>query len=312
MALTQLLSLSGRQASVYFFYNPDLRALELGKLSALVEIALTQHLATLKGPMRYYDMNYYVHQCSRMTYKRQYKPSELLCPVHFKWVELDAVVNRLDDDKFAALADVSEEEANAAHADAVILQSSVVPQVMNILPSGSAARFGELSSRGQELLFPYMEAFVRAAGPTIASCCVVDPRLMLVRAVSHSSHSCALHCLTSPAPVLCVLSFFWSLFRSSQQVASSAAPAFSADSDAPTHDDDAHAPHGTEESTGGDVVTSGRDTRDDSVVAAGDGGSSVVHADSEGGVPFEAVQNSPHQPPPSPITVPDVPMDQDA
>ena len=60
-----------RQASVFFFYNPDLRHLELGKVSALWEILLTAHLSRRSGALRYYDMNYYVHQCPRMTYKRK-------------------------------------------------------------------------------------------------------------------------------------------------------------------------------------------------------------------------------------------------
>ena len=50
--------------------------------------------------LRYYDMNFYVHQCSRMSYKREYVPSEIACPTHGCWVPLDDVaVAKLDADK---------------------------------------------------------------------------------------------------------------------------------------------------------------------------------------------------------------------
>jgi hypothetical protein len=42
----------------------------------------------------------YVHQCPRMSYKREYRPSEVACPVHSRWVPLDAVtVATLDGNK---------------------------------------------------------------------------------------------------------------------------------------------------------------------------------------------------------------------
>ena len=41
--------------------------------------------------LRYYDMNFYVHQCPRMSYKREYRPSEVACPTHGVWVPLDSV-----------------------------------------------------------------------------------------------------------------------------------------------------------------------------------------------------------------------------
>ncbi len=51
--------------------------------------------------LRYYDMNFYVHQCSRMSYKREYVPSEIACPTHGRWVPLDDVaVAKLDADKY--------------------------------------------------------------------------------------------------------------------------------------------------------------------------------------------------------------------
>ena len=63
-------------------------------------------LLSIRQAMRYspalkwYDMNFYVHQCSRMSYKHDFKPSEILCPVHGRWVSLDAAIPLLDANKY--------------------------------------------------------------------------------------------------------------------------------------------------------------------------------------------------------------------
>jgi hypothetical protein len=120
VAVSVLDVLPSRVASVYFFYNPSLRYLELGKLSALVEVWLTQqvyaHCAAQPGVLglppalpplcRWWDANFYVHSCTSMAYKRRFAPSQLLCPrVHRgHWVDLSpAIVRRLDDDPAAPL-----------------------------------------------------------------------------------------------------------------------------------------------------------------------------------------------------------------
>ncbi len=51
--------------------------------------------------LRFYDMCTYVHHCPRMSYKREYRPSQVMCPVlsHGQWVDLDAVAPLLDANK---------------------------------------------------------------------------------------------------------------------------------------------------------------------------------------------------------------------
>ncbi len=51
--------------------------------------------------LRFYDMCTYVHNCPRMSYKREYRPSQVMCPVlsHGQWVDLDAVAPLLDASK---------------------------------------------------------------------------------------------------------------------------------------------------------------------------------------------------------------------
>ncbi|KAJ1412497.1 arginine-tRNA-protein transferase [Ochromonadaceae sp. CCMP2298] len=67
-------------SSVYLFYDSSLKEMQLGKLSALVEI---EQCARLGLP--YYYMGFYVHRCEKMNYKAAYQPSELLCPTTLQW-----------------------------------------------------------------------------------------------------------------------------------------------------------------------------------------------------------------------------------
>jgi arginine-tRNA-protein transferase len=67
-------------------YDPDFGDLSLGVYSALREIKLVHDLNQKSADLKYYYMGYYIHSCPKMTYKAQYRPSDLLCPVMIKIV----------------------------------------------------------------------------------------------------------------------------------------------------------------------------------------------------------------------------------
>ncbi|KAF0986650.1 hypothetical protein HZS_4458 [Henneguya salminicola] len=93
-------------SSVYFCYDPEFKMLNLGLVSALLEIYLTKLLNTCSKNIIYYSLGYYIKNCPKMAYKSQYQPSFILCPVTLKWVwfekcdkEFDLTkYNRLDTD----------------------------------------------------------------------------------------------------------------------------------------------------------------------------------------------------------------------
>lgn len=86
-------------SSVYCFYDPDHRHLELGKYTALYEIAFTHHLR-----LPFYYMGFYIHGCQKMAYKAEYHPTEVLCPVTFRWYELnDTIKEYMSQHKFIPL-----------------------------------------------------------------------------------------------------------------------------------------------------------------------------------------------------------------
>eukprot|EP00180_Rhodochaete_pulchella_P000096 Plantae.Rhodophyta-Rhodochaete_pulchella.ctg10611.p1 GENE.Plantae.Rhodophyta-Rhodochaete_pulchella.ctg10611~~Plantae.Rhodophyta-Rhodochaete_pulchella.ctg10611.p1 ORF type:complete len:185 (+),score=26.18 Plantae.Rhodophyta-Rhodochaete_pulchella.ctg10611:34-555(+) len=84
-------------SSVYVFYDPDLPLLELGKYTALQEIEWVQKASAAVPSLHYYYMGYYVHNCSKMRYKAEYKPSDLLCPFHHEWIALSNIQKTLDE-----------------------------------------------------------------------------------------------------------------------------------------------------------------------------------------------------------------------
>jgi hypothetical protein len=70
-------------SSVYVFYDNDYKALELGKYTALQEIAFCK-----QHEFPYYFMGFYIHTCEKMRYKGEYKPADLLCPTTLQWYPL--------------------------------------------------------------------------------------------------------------------------------------------------------------------------------------------------------------------------------
>jgi arginine-tRNA-protein transferase len=85
-------------SSVYFIYNTDYGFLSPGVFSALLEIQMVRHVQLQNStihPMKYYYLGYYIHNCTKMKYKGQFVPSEVLCPVTYNWTNLDDRVKEI-------------------------------------------------------------------------------------------------------------------------------------------------------------------------------------------------------------------------
>ncbi|KAL9259147.1 Arginyl-tRNA--protein transferase 1-like protein [Drosera capensis] len=94
-------------SSKYLFWDPDLAFLSLGKFSALQEIRWVTENQRFCPSLQWYYLGYYIHSCSKMRYKAAYHPSELLCPLRYKWVLFDIVRPALDIKKYVVLSDFS-------------------------------------------------------------------------------------------------------------------------------------------------------------------------------------------------------------
>ena len=92
-------------SSVYVYYDPDYRWLELGVYSSLREIELVQILNHNKPEFQYYCMGYYVHNNPKMMYKGNYSPSFLLCPETYRYMPIKGARQRLHVAKYSPFSD---------------------------------------------------------------------------------------------------------------------------------------------------------------------------------------------------------------
>ena len=109
-------------SSKYFFWDPDYAALSLGKLGTLREIEWVREASRHCPTLRYYYMGYYIHDCPKMRYKGEYKPSYLRCGSTGKWCALDQVRESVLDRgtgfaPFAAAVERTTDPASAVERD---------------------------------------------------------------------------------------------------------------------------------------------------------------------------------------------------
>lgn len=81
----------------YLFYDPDVRFLAPGVYSALREIAFNQELYQHNPAMQYYYMGYYVHDCPKMNYKRNYDSAYVLCSESLGYIPLEKARIKLNE-----------------------------------------------------------------------------------------------------------------------------------------------------------------------------------------------------------------------
>ncbi len=81
-------------SGVYMLYHSDYEKWQFGKLSALREAALA-----IESGYEYYYMGFYIHSCTKMRYKGDYKPQYVLDPESYDWNPLDGELRSLLDSK---------------------------------------------------------------------------------------------------------------------------------------------------------------------------------------------------------------------
>ena len=96
--------------SIYFIYDPNIRFLQPGIYTCLQEIALIQRLQKSSPELRYYNLGFYNDFSPKINYKRQFKPTEILCPVTGTYVPLEHAIPLLKQNKFCKFAEDSAPE----------------------------------------------------------------------------------------------------------------------------------------------------------------------------------------------------------
>ena len=120
-------------SSVYVYYDPDHRWLDLGVYSALREIELVRKLSHSKPEFQYYCMGYYLHNNKKMSYKGGYSPSYLLCPDTYRFVPLEVARLKLDKEKHSRLNDepfVPERVVSFLGGVLILFEKQVIPYML--------------------------------------------------------------------------------------------------------------------------------------------------------------------------------------
>lgn len=100
-------------SGVYMLYHSDYEKWQFGKLSALREATLA-----LEGGYQYYYMGYYIHTCTKMRYKGDYKPQYVLDPESYEWNPLEGELKSLLDKKtYVSLSRERQRKNSVASAD---------------------------------------------------------------------------------------------------------------------------------------------------------------------------------------------------
>ncbi|QQK42687.1 Arginine-tRNA-protein transferase, C-terminal [Penicillium digitatum] len=87
-------------SSVYVFYDPAYEQWEIGKLSAMREIAFS-----IENQYLYYYMGYYIHSCQKMRYKANFRPQYILDPESCDWDPLDGeMTEKLNSRSYVSLS----------------------------------------------------------------------------------------------------------------------------------------------------------------------------------------------------------------
>lgn len=140
-------------SAVYLVYHSDFEKWQFGKLSALREAALT-----LEGGYEYYYMGYYIHSCTKMRYKGDYKPQYVLDPETYEWNPLDGQVKDLLDKKsYVSLSrekrarDIANLPATVQDGQSESIEDGSPPSDLSDFPLPTAKQGGKAVQDGMSL-----------------------------------------------------------------------------------------------------------------------------------------------------------------
>jgi arginine-tRNA-protein transferase len=156
-------------SSVYLFYDPSFshQHVALGKYAILKEVEYThEHL-----PSQYYYLGYYIESCQKMRYKGEYKPSQLLCPKYYKWVDAELALNKLRQTPRHVCAFVEENEEEVQNERRT--QDYVLNQIQMDIGAGLLVTFDMLQDSGKQVVKPILEEFVLEAGQKLSMECLL-------------------------------------------------------------------------------------------------------------------------------------------
>lgn len=162
-------------SSVYLYYHPEFshQLVALGKLAILKEIEYT--LKVLHKP--YYYLGYYIESCQKMRYKADYQPSQLLCPVHFQWVDCPIAIPKLLRTPQHVCALVDTDDKHSSQEQQPPQKQTVSDECLSGIPmdigAGMAVTLDMLQDNGKQVVRPILQELSQEAGTELSRQCLV-------------------------------------------------------------------------------------------------------------------------------------------
>ena len=170
-------------SSVYLFYDPKFarELIPMGKYAILKEIEWTQ-----QHDLPFYYLGYYIESCRKMSYKAEYRPSELLCPVTHQWVDADtakSIIRRNSPHRhYCRLYHQTGEDTGDSKTDNEVYSpcGQVTDRMLNRIPLDvgidQAVTLDMLQEHGKALVRPIIEEFLKETGEQVATRCTISFR----------------------------------------------------------------------------------------------------------------------------------------
>jgi len=175
-------------SSVYLFYHPSFsyELVALGKYAILKEIEFARDI--LKVP--YYYLGYYIESCQKMRYKADYKPTQMLCPKFYNWVDATVAISKLQitprhicpltepvphyEEKDS---DSTTTKNSKIRAKSSVNMNDDIVEALNVLQmdigAGMNVTIDMLHSSGVEVVKPVLKEFILEFSPALSKKCVL-------------------------------------------------------------------------------------------------------------------------------------------
>jgi arginine-tRNA-protein transferase len=157
--------------SVYAFYDSSQHISAFGKYMSLKEIECASP--------NYCYLGYYIESCPKMRDKAEYKPSELLCPTTYKWVDAakaQAILMGMSPRHHCctlyeeSYRDVTNGSNGTDERQATTLSTTeVVNQLRLDVGASTLVTLNILQGGGQAVVRPLLEKFVKEMGPELST-----------------------------------------------------------------------------------------------------------------------------------------------
>lgn len=151
--------------SIYFIYDPDIRFLQPGIYTCLKEIQLILQLQESRPELQYYNLGFYNDFSPKINYKRQFKPTEILCPITGTYVPLEHVIPLLKQNRYCRFAKDDVPDSSAVVSTDSDLDSMLICPFSGV--HDTYQHYHQLPGDWKALMKPVLQRYLQQMGSDV-------------------------------------------------------------------------------------------------------------------------------------------------